>query len=248
MRSSTGTHISRRQAGWPAGLASSCPQQGVPARAAPCFARAYVTQPNARTWPKTNGIAVDLQDIKSPVVNIVHVKRQSQLQNSDLSELVQKVSSFRSNVRCTHASSAEAEQLLNFLPKGPVSEVLSADIQNLLHQFLEVSGFEAIDASLSVITSTSCPRFHADHVELRCLCTYSGEGTYFVPNAAVDRRRWMRALGIHNTNGFGVKSERDIHQAGEWDIVVLKGNAFPGNEGASCTRPMANRLTDLLSL
>lgn len=41
----------------------------------------------------------------------------------------------------------------------------------------------------------------------------------------------MRALGIHNTNGFGVKSERDIHQAGEWDIVVLKGNAFPGNEG-----------------
>lgn len=43
-------------------------------------------------------------------------------------------------VRCTHASSAEAEQLLNFLPKGPVSEVLSADIQNLLHQFLEVSG------------------------------------------------------------------------------------------------------------
>ncbi|KAL3139461.1 hypothetical protein ABBQ38_003791 [Trebouxia sp. C0009 RCD-2024] len=41
----------------------------------------------------------------------------------------------------------------------------------------------------------------------------------------------MRALGIHDTNGFGVKSERDTHQAGEWDIVVLKGNAFPGNEG-----------------
>ena len=96
-----------------------------------------------------------------------------------------------------------------------------------------IAGFEAIDASLSVITSTSCPRFHADHVELRCLCTYSGEGTYFVPNAAVDRRRWMRALGIHDTNGFGVKSERHIHQAAEWDIVVLKGNAFPGNEGES---------------
>lgn len=42
----------------------------------------------------------------------------------------------------------------------------------------------------------------------------------------------MRALGIHDTNGFGVKSEQDIHQAGEWDVVVLKGNAFPGNEGA----------------
>lgn len=44
-------------------------------------------------------------------------------------------------VRCTHASSAEADQLLSFLPSGnPVSRVLSVDIQNLLYQFLEVSG------------------------------------------------------------------------------------------------------------
>ena len=41
----------------------------------------------------------------------------------------------------------------------------------------------------------------------------------------------MRALGIEDTNGFGVKSERHIQQATEWDVVVLKGNAFPGNEG-----------------
>ena len=41
----------------------------------------------------------------------------------------------------------------------------------------------------------------------------------------------MRALGIRDTNGFGVKSERHIQQATEWDVVVLKGNAFAGNEG-----------------
>lgn len=93
------------------------------------------------------------------------------------------------------------------------------------------AGFEAIDASISVVTATSCPRFHADHVELRCLCTYFGEGTFYVPNAAVDRRKWLRALEIQDTNGFGVKSERFIQQAREWDVVVLKGNAFPGNEG-----------------
>ena len=94
-----------------------------------------------------------------------------------------------------------------------------------------LAGFEAVDATLSVIKATSCPRFHADHVQLRCLCTYSGEGTFFVPNEAVDRRKWMRAHGIEDTNGFGVKSERHIQQATEWDVVVLKGNAFPGNEG-----------------
>ena len=52
-----------------------------------------------------------------------------------------------------------------------------------------------------------------------------------MPNAAVDRRKWIRALGIRDTNGFGVKSEHHIQQAREWDVVVLKGNAFPGNEG-----------------
>lgn len=93
------------------------------------------------------------------------------------------------------------------------------------------AGFEAIDATLSVITSTSCPRFHADHVQLRCLCTYVGEGTYFVPNKAVNRHNWMRALGIRDTNGFGVKSATSVQQATEWDVVLLKGEAFPGNQG-----------------
>ncbi|KAL0051293.1 hypothetical protein WJX82_005092 [Trebouxia sp. C0006] len=67
---------------------------------------------------------------------------------------------------------------------------------------------------------------------LRCLCTYVGEGTYFVPNKAVNRHNWMRALGIRDTNGFGVKSATSVQQATEWDVVLLKGEAFPGNQGA----------------
>lgn len=93
------------------------------------------------------------------------------------------------------------------------------------------AGFETVHASLSIITCTPCPRFHADHVELRCLCTYVGEGTYFVPNKAVNRHNWMRALGIHDTNGFAVKTATSIQQASEWDVLVLKGEAFPGNQG-----------------
>ena len=45
-------------------------------------------------------------------------------------------------VRSTHANSAEADQLLSFLPNGPVTKVLSADIQKVMLQFLEVSGNE----------------------------------------------------------------------------------------------------------
>ena len=155
-----------------------------------------------------------------------------------------------------------AEALLSYFPSNLHTKILLADIQQVIQQFLDVSGtvcqtidlmasksctqfgvklnvslagFEAIDASLSVITTTSCPRFHADHVQLRCLCTYLGPGTYFVPNKAVNRRQWMRALGIQNTNGFGVKSQSSVQQASAWDIVILKGNSFPGNQGTvSC--------------
>ena len=41
----------------------------------------------------------------------------------------------------------------------------------------------------------------------------------------------MRALGIRDTNGFGVKSATSVQQATEWDVVLLKGEAFPGNQG-----------------
>ena len=41
----------------------------------------------------------------------------------------------------------------------------------------------------------------------------------------------MRALGMQDTKGFGIKSQQDVQQAAAWDILVLKGNAFPGNQG-----------------
>ena len=41
----------------------------------------------------------------------------------------------------------------------------------------------------------------------------------------------MRALGIQDTKGFGIKTKQDVQQASAWDILVLKGNAFPGNQG-----------------
>ena len=41
----------------------------------------------------------------------------------------------------------------------------------------------------------------------------------------------MRVLGIQDTNGFGVKAQHLVQQAKAWDIVILKGNAFPGNAG-----------------
>lgn len=39
-----------------------------------------------------------------------------------------------------------------------------------------------VHAKLEVLAGTPCPRWHADHVTARLLCTYTGPGTWFVPN------------------------------------------------------------------
>lgn len=37
-------------------------------------------------------------------------------------------------------------------------------------------------AKLELITAQPCPRWHADTVGIRCLCTYEGAVTLYVPN------------------------------------------------------------------
>ena len=52
-------------------------------------------------------------------------------------------------VRCTHADAAEASKtLLSSLPSGPVTRVLSLDVQNLIYKFLDVSGIGIAGAAL----------------------------------------------------------------------------------------------------
>jgi len=58
-----------------------------------------------------------------------------------------------------------------------VSRTLSAALPRLRGRGLR--------AKLEVITRQSCPRFHADSVGVRCLCTYEGPGTWVVANRCV---------------------------------------------------------------
>lgn len=196
---------------------------------------AYAADRNAGVSQHLLGISHSLQDILKPSINVVQVRRQPPAGIVGLADLLRDVPSFKAQSTCTSQPKSvqqAVQQLLSYLPDHQLSQMLCADMQSIIHEFANLSGFEAIDAALSVIISTSCPRFHADHVQLRCLCTYIGEGTYFVPNKAVNRHNWMRALGIRDTNGFGVKSATSVQQASEWDVVLLKGEAFPGNQGA----------------
>ena len=55
---------------------------------------------------------------------------------------------------------------------------------------------------LEVIADTPCPRWHADHVGLRCLCTYIGEGTWWIEN------RCEECVIMLGTNSFELYASR----------------------------------------
>ncbi|KAI8472883.1 MAG: hypothetical protein J3K34DRAFT_519420 [Monoraphidium minutum] len=84
----------------------------------------------------------------------------------------------------------------------------------------------ALRAKLEVVVAQSCPRWHADSVGVRCLCTYEGAGTLYIPNSAV-RRRWALdgAVSVLSVD------ERAARQAAAWDMLYLKGHSFPGLYG-----------------
>ena len=66
----------------------------------------------------------------------------------------------------------------------------------------------------------SCVRYHADNVSLRLVCTYRGPGTLWLGEDNID----LRAAETRGTSNEDiVLRPQDVFQAGEWDVLVMKG-------------------------
>jgi hypothetical protein len=75
-----------------------------------------------------------------------------------------------------------------------------------------------------------CPRFHVDRVLVRLCTTYCGADTEYLANADADRRRLGFAAGGRPDETSGLlRDGAKIARAATGAIVVLKGEAWPGN-------------------
>lgn len=71
-----------------------------------------------------------------------------------------------------------------------LSAVVPPDLQQQLHQDLTQAvqlisstlQLDHVHAKLQVIQQQSCPKWHADTVGVRMLCTYAGPGTWYIAN------------------------------------------------------------------
>lgn len=118
----------------------------------------------------------------------------------------------------------DASTVVAPLPPGRWRDVLCRDIEALAVIHAQWTSLPSARVHLSTVDTDKCRLYHSDFVGLRLLCTYSGPGTQWVTEPAVER------VG----GGVVILDPSAIRSLQRLDVGVLKGNAWPGNEGGGC--------------
>ena len=111
------------------------------------------------------------------------------------------------------------------------TEDLVADISSLCEMFSELVCADEVMISLESPDDATCPRFHVDRVGIRMLVTYLGPGTELLPQGQVDRN-WLGDAGhglVDEESGLMLPGA-EVQQVSAFDVVLLKGEAWPGAE------------------
>ncbi|WP_394843897.1 DUF1826 domain-containing protein [Pendulispora brunnea] len=128
------------------------------------------------------------------------------------------------------ARAPQWEPLLAPLPEGARRVELQQDIRLLFERFVGLTHTSAVRASLAVVTTNNCGKFHVDYVGLRLLCTYAGQGTEWVPEHAVNRSAMDRPWDdLATINRAIVPDARRVRRTQPGQVLLLKGAKFPGN-------------------
>lgn len=108
---------------------------------------------------------------------------------------------------------------------------LVGDVSALCEMFAELLCADELMVSLESPEEAMCPRFHVDRVGVRMLVTYVGPGTEWLPNEHVDRRLLGDAGHGRPDNKSGLmRPGAEVQQVSPFDVVLLKGEAWPGAE------------------
>ena len=141
---------------------------------------------------------------------------------------------------------------LSRLPGGAGRTALAQDIALLGDMLGELLDAPTIGIRLEVIRQAMCPRLHVDHVGIRLLCTYRGNGTEWVDSSSVDRR-FLGAAGAgkpDESSGLLSPGHR-IESIPPFSVALLKGSLWQGNAGGGIVHrspPVAQPPRVLLAL
>lgn len=98
------------------------------------------------------------------------------------------------------------------------------DLHLLLRMYVDLFEARWLGVRLTTLERGMCPRFHVDRVGVRLLCTYAGPATEWLRNTDA-ARAGLGAAGEAQRPGARVQ------RLERFDVVLLKGEAWSGNEG-----------------
>lgn len=110
--------------------------------------------------------------------------------------------------------------------------VLAPDLERWLEAFRGLCESTSVTGSVVVTRHDDCRKYHVDWVGLRLIVTYAGPGTEWVADEGVNRAAlqvpWRSVAAI---NRRIVPDPGRVRCAGVGDVLVLKGESYPGNAG-----------------
>ncbi len=186
----------------------------------------------------------DLSEIVATRHNVVVLRRNipeqlTMLRDTDLAGLSPQVI-----VTCHPGESIRSTLGAKLLPH--IAEPFILDVDYWAQVFADITECTKLGIRIIATERAMCPRFHVDNVVLRGVMTYVGPGTHFLDNRDVDRS----ALGPPNETSPPIEgSDAVIQIAQAGDLVLLKGEAWPGNDGYGAVHrspPMPNGGTRLV--
>jgi hypothetical protein len=127
---------------------------------------------------------------------------------------------------------AEVTAVLSALPAGLARDFLTDDIQSLAARVAALAGTARPRVGLETVVTDACRKWHGDFVGLRLIVTYAGLGTHWAPESAIDRR-WLGSIegDMDEANGRILCDPAEARVVERGDVLVCKGDAFPGNAG-----------------
>jgi len=112
------------------------------------------------------------------------------------------------------------------------SRALLDDVMFWAGVIADLTEAEMVGVRLARHHTAMCPRFHVDRVLVRLCTTYCGTGTEYLEDADADRGRLGFAAGGQPDETSGLLREgARVGRASTGAVVVLKGEAWPGNQG-----------------
>lgn len=100
-----------------------------------------------------------------------------------------------------------------------------SDLLGLLALARELAPQALLRVRIETKASNACQLFHVDHVALRLICTYRGQGTQWLPETAFDRG------GLARGNNDHVRDWSALQEIPTGAVAVMKGDRFPSQPG-----------------